>query len=369
MAADPLASITEVYPVAREIGPTSINNTVKRWDVQGADLGSMFDLNGKLYMVFGDTFGPPPPAGGGGGGSDWRSNTMAVIKNWHDPASGLPFASMITNRPGHAKALIQGLHQPNNGKGEVTKIPTNGIGTHLGPRHDRMFLDFMSVKQWGQPGHWSLNYSAIAYSDDLGKNWTISDVSWPGDSNFGQVAIVRVGSETDPAKSMLYFFGIPGGRFGSVELARVPETQILDQSAYQYYTGSPDGEPVWSSDAAAAVPIVPAPVAELSVMWDAYLDSWIMITGNANENDLVMLDSPTLWGPWSSEHVLISGQQNPGAYGGYMSPLLTENNGQDIYFTVSEWGPYAVFLYHAQLNEAAPVPPTPIHQPGQPMPV
>jgi hypothetical protein len=77
-----------------------------------------------------------------------------------------------------------------------------------------------------------------------------------------------------------------------VELARVPEMEILDQSAYQYYTDSAGGGPQWSSNDATAVPIVPAPAAELSVMWDAYLGRWIMITGNANDNDLVMLDSP-----------------------------------------------------------------------------
>jgi hypothetical protein len=339
----------------------------------------MFDLNGKLYMVFGDTFGPPAPPNppGGGGGSDWRSNTMAVITNWHDPAKGLKFSSMITDRPGHAKALIQGLHQPNNGQGEVTKIPTYGIASRVGPNGDRMYLDFMSVKHWGAPGHWSLNDSAIAYSDDLGQHWTISNVSWPGDSNFGQVAIVSVGSEADPAHSMLYFFGIPGGRYGSVELARVPETEILDQSAYQYYAGSAGGGPVWKSNEAAAVPVVPAPSGELSVMWDAYLGRWIMVTGNPNDNAIEMRDSPTLWGDWSSPHLLI-GQDYPDAYGGYMHPFLTQNGGQDIYLTVSRWGPYAVYLFHAHLVMASsvppvpihhPIPPVPIHQPGQPQPI
>ena len=36
----------------------------------------------------------------------------------------------------------------------------------------------------------------------------------------------------------LYVFGTPSGRNGSLYLARVPEAQILTQSAYQYWNGS-----------------------------------------------------------------------------------------------------------------------------------
>jgi hypothetical protein len=33
-----------------------------------------------------------------------------------------------------------------------------------------------------------------------------------------------------------------------------------------------------------------------------------------------------------------------------MHPFLAQNGGQDIYFTVSEWGPYAVSRFHAHLE-------------------
>lgn len=73
----------------------------------------------------------------------------------------------------------------------------------------------MSVHEFGPPGQWSLNHSGLAYSDDNGLTWTKSpDAVWPGDSNFGQVAFVKSGEE-------VYLFGIPGGRFGHAELARV----------------------------------------------------------------------------------------------------------------------------------------------------
>jgi hypothetical protein len=37
--------------------PASVNSTVKMGNVAGTDLGHMYDMNGKLYMTFGDSFG------------------------------------------------------------------------------------------------------------------------------------------------------------------------------------------------------------------------------------------------------------------------------------------------------------------------
>jgi hypothetical protein len=356
-AADPLAAVTDVEKVARLIGPSppSINDTVCNWNVRGADLGSMFDLDGKLYMVFGDTFGPPAPPQGGAGGSDWRSNTMAVISNWEDPQQGLYFDSMINDQPGEAKALIQGLRGDKypNGDTEVTKIPSYGIASDT-PNGPVMYLDVQSINQWGPiPGQWTVNWSAIYYSDDLGQTWQKSCVHWGPDSNFAQVAIVRVGDEATPANNMLYFFGIPAGRFGSVELARVPELQILDQCAYQYW-GTENGQPAWTSDEHAAVPIVNGPVGELSVMWDPYVHRWLMTYLNVgvqggNDPTLQMRDAPQLTGPWSQPHTITDSLAYPELYGAFMHPLLTQNDGKDIYFTMSQFGPYTVDLMHATL--------------------
>ena len=348
---DALGGVTDVRPVlnSKLVGDDTINRTLTNWQVRGADLGHMFDLNGKLYMVFGDTFAGVPPANGGAGGDDWRSNTMAVISHWQDPEQGLPFDSMISDTPGHAQALIQGNHDPNDGSGEVTKIPTYGIASHVGPSGHRMYLHFMSVKEWLQAGAWNLNYSALAYSDDFGQHWTVSNVRWAGDSNFGQAAIVRVGDENDPCHCFLYFFGIPGGRFGDVRLARVPETEVLDQSAYRYYAGTVHGHPQWSVNEAAAVPVVGGPVGELSVMWDPYLGRWLMTYLNEVTNTIQIRDASQLWAGWSNPHTLVDGANYPGLYGAYMHPWLTKNNGRDIYFTMSQWGPYSVYLMHATL--------------------
>ena len=330
-----IAGVRDLTFVAQLTGAGAINPTDTEYGVYGADLGHLFDWQDQLYMVFGDTFGCCiPGTGGPGGARDWRSNTMAVLTD-RDPSDGLRFDSMIADRPGHAQQLLR------PGRDDKTVIPTNGVS--IG---DRLFLHYMAVASWGAPGEWELNRSGLAYSDDGGQTWTKApEVTWEGKSNFGQVAFVK-------SDDLLYLFGIPGGRFGGVKLARVGQDSVLDKAAYRYFVGSVAGEPLWSPDENAAVSIVPPPVGELSVMWNPYLGRWIMTYLDEQQAALVIRDAPELWGPWSESKVLVSGRDYPSLYGAYMHPWLVENDGEVIYFTMSQWGPYNVFLMRARLERA-----------------
>jgi hypothetical protein len=335
-----LAYVTGLTRVARLTGESSINHTDSRWNVAGADLGHMFDMDGRLYMVFGDTFGhgfTPPP--GSGPAPDWRSNVMAVITD-RNPADGLTFDSMITDALGRAKELIP----PRRDLGEVTDIPTNGIADG-----GRMFLHYMAVSHWGAAGEWDLAHAGLAVSDDLGSHWTKLGWSWPGATKFGQVAFARDGG-------YVYLFGIPGGRNGGVCLARVPEGSLAMQSAYRYYAGDADGAPVWASGESAASQVVPAPVGELSVLWNGYLGRWTMMyLMGAN---IVIREAPRLTGPWSDPKTVVYASAYPGLYAPYMHPWLVENDGETIYFTMSEWGTYGVSLMKVRLVRRAGAPTT-----------
>ncbi len=334
-AALALKGVSEVTQVAKLLGENAINDTPARWGLYGADLGSMFDLGDRLYMVFGDSFGCCiPGTGGPGGAGDWRSNTMAVIAD-RDPRDGLTFEDMITDRPGHAAQLLGG------GPEDVTVIPTYGTG--LG---DRMYLHYMAVAQWGQPGYWTLNRAGLAYSDDRGHTWTMDpNLRWAGDSNFGQVAFVKF-------EDLLYLFGIPGGRHGAVKLARVEQGSVLDKAAYRYFAGLQDGSPEWSPLEERALAIAGPPVGELSVIWNAFLGRWIMTYLDEDRAELVIREAPRLWGPWSEALLLASSKDYPSPYGAYMHPWYVEANGEIIYFAMSMWGPYAVFWMRARLIRA-----------------
>jgi hypothetical protein len=108
---------------------------------------------------------------------------------------------------------------------EITVIPTAGISVG-----DRQYLRFMSVREWGPPGMWDTNHAGIAYSDDGGENWTVSDTRWEnpnGDDPFQMQAYVQKGGT-------IYVFGTQNGRNGPVSVAKVPASKLLDKSAYRY---------------------------------------------------------------------------------------------------------------------------------------
>jgi hypothetical protein len=267
-------------------------STVRLGDVAGTDLGHMFDMDGWLYMVFGDTYGagselPPPDADDPPRRlCNWRSNTMAVIPDSSDISlSGLGKAFMITE-PGHPEPIVPGCPRPGGyakeliprepHENEVIKIPTSGVEVNR-----RLFLHYMSIARWVKPGHWNTNYSALAYSDAKGETWShpyhissegmpfVTGVVWPGHSNFAQVGFVKDGG-------YVYIFGTPARRHGGVKLARVPADRdsLLRPTEYRYFKR--EGHQ-WIASEADATIIVPEHVGELSVMYNDYLGRWIMM--------------------------------------------------------------------------------------------
>lgn len=304
-------------------GADSLNDTAARWDVYGTDLGHMFWHRDKLYMVFGDTFGE-----GGFGGKNWRSNALARLSN-ANPRQGLRIEAMITGPKDMAKELIPSRKVAGI---EKTLIPTNGISVN-----GRIYLHYMSVRRWGNPGHWDVRHSGFAYSDDDGPTWsTPRSAIWPENTGFEQVALVR-------RDRYVYTLGIPGGRWGGIRLRRVASESILDRQAYEYW----DGEG-WVADLKAASIIVPPPVGELSVAWNARHQLWLMMYLNPERCAVVLRTAPKLTGPWGKEQVVVTAEQYPGLYSPYIVPVA--DLGDDVYFTMSMWGPYNVFLMHTRLE-------------------
>ena len=305
--------------VAPVTGEASVNRTQSQWDITGADLGHSFWYRGDLYLVFGDTFGP--------GGADWRSNTMSRIVD-PTPANGLRFTSMASDRAGHASELVGSLKKAGI---EQTVIPTNGIAVG-----NRMVLQYMSVRSWLTPGSWSTNYSGLAYSDDGGRSWVEDKaMGWGPDSGFAQVAFVRSGP-------YVYLYGIPAGRSGAARLARVPAAQILEPAAYRYWTGQG-----WAASESSAAPVIGAPVGELSVRWSAAVHRWLMMDLDVAKSAIVLRTAPSLTGPWTAEQVVTTAATYPQLYAPYMLPMDT---GTTVYFTMSEFGPYEVYLMKARLT-------------------
>ncbi|MEE2030799.1 DUF4185 domain-containing protein [Rhodococcus chondri] len=326
-------------------GPRSENRTDTRFSISGTDLGIMWD-NGRtgaerqVLMAFGDTFGDCSAAD-----QQWRHNTLMRTADDDlsdgisvpDPVPGDIYsgAPVETAAPHFARELIGSLGIDGI---EKTVIPTAGIAVG-----GVQFINAMSVRKWGDHGEWWTNASMIASSHDNGENWElhpatvrlnvpldvpgVQQVS-PGNANFQQHAYVRHGG-------YVYDFGTPQGRFGSAHVARVPEGQILDLAAYEYWTGE-----AWMLDAVdAASPVVGAPVSELSVHWTG--EEFVMLYGNEDRGAIEMRTASAAEGPWSPPIELVHHTRIGGLYAPYVHPW---SSGKDLYFTASRWSDYNVML-------------------------
>ena len=178
-------------------GNNPANDTQFYYGVTGTDLGIMWD-NGmvddpltpdvnehQILIAFGDTFG----LGGMATGTHWRPNVLfrsvdADLFNgldFTDPEwfTGSDFGgSPLTYVPAGApyQNMARQIIFPEGLPAGITLIPTAGIsvptpGTEYGVTQ---YISFMSVTQWGAPGVWTTNYSALAYSEDNGETWKVA---------------------------------------------------------------------------------------------------------------------------------------------------------------------------------------------------
>jgi hypothetical protein len=361
------------------------NNTSQRFSIWGTDVGTMWD-NGipddpstpynehQVLIAVGDTFSGANMTG------DWRSNTIlrsadAFLVDGMSIPNGEWFnGNMFGGAPLSSPTTARQVIFPGNLPAGVTLIPTAGIslptpGTRFGATQ---YMSFMSVTQWGAPGQWTTNYSAIAYSTDNGENWTVAPTSvrynqpWSGNQNFQQSAFVR------PGDGYVYAYGTPNGRQGAAYVSRVAEKDILDLSKYDYYSaGSPGGWFGWGAtpagwyrnDPSKATPVfgqdtgacgVANPgnqVSEMSVQYNKSLNKYVVLYGD-QFNNIVMRTSDTPQGTWSSAKVLMA-QQNGGIYAPMMHPWspATMGTGTDLYWNLSLWSQYNVMLMRTDLTK------------------
>ena len=247
---------------------------------------------------------------------------------------------------GAAKELIHSM------PGNITAIPTNGVAVN-----SKLYIHYMMVNRWGEPGRWNTSYSGLAVSENGGQTWEILDsVKWSSESNFAQVGIakasqwLKIPDGCDVNSDTLFFFGIPSGRFGGVKLMKVNGEEIEKIGAYEYFSGLDNsGIPQWSGKEEDAAIIIEAPFGECSAMYNHFLGKWIITYLNEHSHDLEIRESANPWGPWSKPYQLVSSREYPGLYGAFLNPLLVENEGEYIYFIMSLWMPYNVYLMKARL--------------------
>lgn len=346
-------------------GPHSANDTFNRFGISGTDLGISWDNgSGQTLMAFGDTFGNCARPGQG-----WRHNVLLRSNDTDlgdgvyihdavpgDPQSGSP---VHAGSPHFSRELIPALGFD---LVELTTIPTAAIALPRPGGGYRQYINYMSVRAWGDPGHWATNYSAIAYSDDNGQTWTTDhntllvnapialplpnqlQALHPNNGKFQQSAYLR--GRGDDAR-YTYQFGTPNGRYGAAFLARF--TDIVNFSTYEYWAGQQRG---WVNDIATipddgSAMVVPPRVTELSVNWSPYLNKYVMLDG---DNGIYLRTADRPEGPWSGpqellprgEVVVYAPMIHP------QSPAIT-GTGTDLYFFATRWSDYNVMTLQTDL--------------------
>jgi hypothetical protein len=309
------------------------NETDSRWNVGGTDLGIIWEISPGTYgLFFGDTYGAdfrPVTGGGPGAASDWRSNVLAFSSDT-DLDDGLSFDGMLTDGsdPDRAVEII-----PRTGDRLFTSIPTAAVS--------------LDGKQYVHYMYWQvgrdydpLNYSSIYSSEDGGRTWTScrDRIEFGNDSNFGMVGYAK-------KDGWCYMIGTHIGRSGSAYLARFRYGDILDKSSYEFWNGT-DGKWVKGDEKAATV-LIDGTVGELSFVWLEEYGMWLVLYFDSEEYAICYRSAEEITGPWSVERVLVSGSEYSQLYGSYIHPHI---EGNAIYYTMSQWVPYNVFLMKAGVS-------------------
>lgn len=331
--------VKRITRVARVTGHTisgeglpNPNKTDQVWDVGGCDLGIIWETDpGNYGIFFGDTFGSdftPNPNSPGPNGSRWRSNVLGFSKTT-DLDQGIVLEKMVTGSDGKAKEMLPGAKT-----GSTSSIPTAAIRANGAD-----YVHCFKVDSWSP--NLITKYSTLYKSIDEGQSWSrIQDVTFNSNSRFALVGFFK-------KDGYVYMIGTPVYRNKPAYLARFKEQDIENINNYEYWNGT---SKEWvKGDESQATVLIDGTVGELSVIYNETYKKWIIAYFNAASYNITMRIADEITGPWDTTFVLAKGEDYPQLYGSYFHPLSTK--GDYLYFTMSMWEPYNVFLMKVELSD------------------
>lgn len=225
------------------------------------------------------------------------------------------------------------LQYRDQSNGDWTSIPTaairaNGID----------YVHYFNMRNWTG---WITNYSGIYKSVDNGLTWAkCKDITFSSYSFFGQVGYFK-------KDGYVYMIGTQTGRDSNAKLARFHETDIENKTAYEYWNAFTN-QWIKGNENEATV-LIEDKVGELSFIYNETHKKWIIAYFNADRYNITMRTAEDITGPWSEPYELANGREYAQLYGSYIHPLSV--TGDNLYFTMSMWMPYNVFLMKAELAD------------------
>jgi hypothetical protein len=323
------------------------NQTCKRYQIRGTDLGSSFEHQGKLIFLFGDTLGP--------GGGDCIAASTSI-----DPEKGLKL-DFFTDEEGNYLKIA-----PNGVRMKGFEVPSGGINIQ-----DRCYIFCTTDHSLREV----MGRSVLVHFDEKEKKFTyLRDISERPQGKFINISARVAPDEAEylPGKGKrVLMWGSGKYRASHCYLSCIAASDIEKSGKTKYFAGvTKESKPLWSDKEADAKPVVEHPViGELSVVWCRELRLWLMTYNSRRPRGITLRYSRNPWGPWSEGIVIFHPWKDGGyrkfiragplfqwggAYGPYMIEkfLKVENNKLTLYYLMSTWRPYVVVLMKSQLEIA-----------------
>ncbi len=312
------------------------SQTATKADVLGDDVPVAFEHNGELIITFGDTAGAEAQYY-----PTWVSFKNPFAWNAHDPIAR---STTVNASDGlNLNFFLNGSHgleilpppQPDGTPVDMgaDNVPSAGVSVN-----GQVYLGITTGTVTTTTGDHdrSHDYSVLTTFDETAETFTTGRTisALPGGHfsrpTFYLAATGALGTTppVSPEPVMLIFGAGPGA--AGVYLSIIPSTEFWSgtdangNSATRYFSGISQGQPAWSANESAAVPIVAAPSASTipyaSVIYSQTLGLWIMMfdaAGTTPATGMYVTYAPQPWGPWSTPQLVFNPCRDKG-FGTFM---------------------------------------------------
>jgi len=274
----------------------TLTQTFTRFGIEGTELGTSFEHQGRAYFLFGPTVGRLP-----------REPDTIASSDTVDPQGGVHL-DFLTNA-GNYVAL-----QPTDITMALLDVPVAGISLD-GQMYVAVSTNFTKGR--------ATDRSVLTKFVPPATFQTIRTISQLPEGRF-----IRMSMHSQPGPiaglptggPFIFIWGTGKYRESDAYLSIVPAAQFETGKGTRYFAGlDAANAPTWSDNESDATPIVKdGTLGDISVTWSKDLDLWLMIYDRRTQlNGVVFSYSRTPWGPWSEPQIVFNSMRE-GAFGKFI---------------------------------------------------
>ena len=359
------------------------SQTVTQVNVLATDIGTSFEDNGKVTIMFGDTMS--------GNGVDFHQGDVIASGTTTDPES--PMKLTFYKNPDGSPLFVRPPGVAMGGD----DTPNAGISLSSG-----VYIVCNTGSDFTLASPQQNEFSILAQFNETAQTFTKVRTISPVGGRFIYTALHSFGTN-------VVIFGEGPYRGSDIFLQMVPQATFSTEAGTQYFAGLVNGQPTWASTEAEAVPVVqdnplngPAwpndspSVGNISIAYSTPLNLWLMTYDGGRKSaktaGVYFTYATNPWGPWATPQLIFNDKRDDGkgvfihdpssvpdppgdglngpvtggsngpyaTAGGSYAPLMIERfltvtgNTLKIYYTMSTWNPYTVVRMRSEFTIATP---------------